>query len=256
LESQLRQAQKMEIIGQLAGGVAHDFNNILTVIQGNASLLQNTELKPEESQECMQQIAQAAERAATLTRQLLMFSRKQVMQPVNLNLNEVVAQMSKMLRRVLGEHISLQSNYAADLPLICADTGMIEQILMNLVVNARDAMPTGGSLTITTGVKNVDAEQATQTPGASPGLHVWLSVGDTGCGITPENLQRLFEPFFTTKEVGKGTGLGLATVYGIVQQHHGWINVASEVNRGTTFQIYFPTLANPPPKKKVEPLVI
>ena len=255
LETQLRQAQKMEIIGQLAGGVSHDFNNILTVIQGNASLLLNAELKPAEKTECTQQILHAAERAASLTRQLLMFSRKQVMQPANLSLNEVVAQMTKMLRRVIGENISLQSNYAANLPLIHGDPGMIEQILMNLVVNARDAMPAGGGLTITTGVKRFDREQADQIPGASPGLRVWLAVSDTGHGVAPENLPRIFEPFFTTKEVGKGTGLGLATVYGIVQQHHGWITVTSEVNKGTTFQIHFPAVVNAKPEKKAELLI-
>jgi PAS domain S-box-containing protein len=247
LETQLRQAQKMEIIGQLAGGVAHDFNNILTVIQGNAALSLNGEMKPEEKAECTQQIIRAAERAASLTRQLLMFSRKQVMQPVNLNLNEVVAQMTKMLRRVVGENISLQSNYAANLPFIHGDTGMIEQILMNLVVNARDAMLEGGNLTVATGMTTFDQEQAEQSPGASPGLHVWLTVSDTGSGITAENLPRIFEPFFTTKEVGKGTGLGLATVYGIVQQHHGWITVNSKVNQGTTVQIYFPVSVNAAP---------
>ncbi|MGA9452347.1 MAG: PAS domain S-box protein, partial [Verrucomicrobiia bacterium] len=255
LETQLRQAQKMEIIGQLAGGVSHDFNNILTVIQGNASLLLNAELKPAEKTECTQQILHAAERAASLTRQLLMFSRKQVMQPANLSLNEVVAQMTKMLRRVIGENISLQSNYAANLPLIHGDPGMIEQILMNLVVNARDAMPAGGGLTITTGVKRFDREQADPIPGASPGLRVWLAVSDTGHGVAPENLPRIFEPFFTTKEVGKGTGLGLATVYGIVQQHHGWITVTSEVNKGTTFQIHFPAVVNAKPEKKAELLI-
>jgi len=255
LETQLRQAQKMEIIGQLAGGVSHDFNNILTVIQGNASLLLNAELKPAEKTECTRQILHAAERAASLTRQLLMFSRKQVMQPANLSLNEVVAQMTKMLRRVIGENISLQSNYAANLPLIHGDPGMIEQILMNLVVNARDAMPAGGGLTIATGVKNFDKEQADQNPYASPGFYVWLAVSDTGHGIAQENLPRIFEPFFTTKEVGKGTGLGLATVYGIVQQHHGWITVTSEVNKGTTFQIHFPAVVNAKPEKKAELLI-
>ncbi len=255
LETQLRQSQKMEIIGQLAGGVSHDFNNILTVIQGNASLLLNAELKPDEKTECTQQILHAAERAASLTRQLLIFSRKQVMQPANLSLNEVVEQMTKMLRRVLGENISLQSNYAANLPLIHGDPGMIEQVLMNLVVNARDAMPAGGSLTIATGVKRFDNEQAEQIPGASPGLHVWLAVSDTGSGIAPEILSHIFEPFFTTKEVGKGTGLGLATVYGIMQQHHGWITVTSEVNRGTTFQIQFPAVVKAELEEKAELLI-
>jgi PAS domain S-box-containing protein len=251
LETQLRQSQKMEIIGQLAGGVAHDFNNILTVIQGNASLLLlNPDTNVAEKMEFTQQIVNAAERAASLTRQLLMFGRKQVMQPAYMSLNEVVAQMTKMLRRVLGEHISLQSNYAANLPFIHGDIGMIEQILMNLVVNARDAMPAGGRLTITTGVKTVDKEEAAQNSGASPGLHVWLAVSDTGTGIAPEVLPRIFEPFFTTKEVGKGTGLGLATVYGIVQQHHGWITVTSEISKGTTFRIYFPAAAKVRPEKK------
>ena len=255
LETQLRQAQKMEIIGQLAGGVSHDFNNILTVIQGNASLLLNGEMKPAEKTECTQQILQAAERAGSLTRQLLMFSRKQVMQPANLSLNEVVAQMTKMLRRVLGENISLRSNYAANLPFIYGDVGMLEQVLMNLVVNARDAMPAGGNLTIATGVEAVDEKQTAQNPGASPGLHVWLAVSDTGSGIARENLPRIFEPFFTTKEVGKGTGLGLATVYGIVQQHHGWITVTSEVNKGTTFQIHFPAVVKAEPEKKAGLLI-
>ena len=253
LETQLRQAQKMEIIGQLAGGVAHDFNNILTVIHGNASLLLGADVKPDEGTEYIQQIINATDRAATLTRQLLMFSRKQIMQAAKLNLNEVVAQMTKMLRRVLGEHISMHSNYAADLPFIFGDIGMLEQTLMNLVVNARDAMPAGGNLTISTGVKMFDRDQAEQCPGASPGLHVWLSVSDTGSGIPPENLPHIFEPFFTTKEVGKGTGLGLATVYGIVQQHHGWITVTSVVNQGTTFQIYLPALANADQKQDTEP---
>jgi PAS domain S-box-containing protein len=252
LATQLRQAQKMEIIGQLAGGVAHDFNNILTVIQGNASLLLNPELKPAEKTECSQQIVQAAQRAAGLTRQLLVFSRKQTIQLTHVSLNEIVAQMTKMLRRVLGENIALQSNYAANLPPIHGDAGMIEQVLMNLVVNARDAMPKGGSLTISTGVQTVDKEQAAQSPGAAPGLHVWLAVSDTGSGIAPENLPRIFEPFFTTKEVGKGTGLGLATAYGIIQQHHGWISVTSETNKGTTFRIYFPAVVNAEPEKKAE----
>jgi len=252
LENQLRQAQKMEIIGQLAGGVAHDFNNILTVIQGNASLLLNTDLKPAEKTECTQQIIHAAGRAASLTRQLLLFSRKQIMQPTNVSLNEVVAQMTKMLRRVVGENISLQSNYAANLPFIHGDTGMIEQVLMNLVVNARDAMPAGGSLTIATGVKMVDQEEAAQSHGALPGLHVWLAVSDTGSGIATVNMPRIFEPFFTTKEVGKGTGLGLATVYGIVQQHHGWITLTSEVNKGTTFRIHFPAVPDAKPEKRAE----
>jgi two-component system, cell cycle sensor histidine kinase and response regulator CckA len=242
LEQQLRQAQKMEAIGLLAGGVAHDFNNILTIIQGNASLLLNTPLQPAEQTDCAQQISRAAERAAGLIRQLLMFSRKQVMQPANVNLNEVVAQTAKMLQRILGEDIALQTNYAPKMAIIWADVGMIEQVLLNLVINSRDAMPEGGRLTISTGTETLDAAQAQQHPDGTPGRYVWLAVSDTGCGIPPENLTRIFEPFFTTKEVGKGTGLGLATVYGIVKQHRGWVQVGSELNQGTTFRIYFPAV--------------
>jgi two-component system, cell cycle sensor histidine kinase and response regulator CckA len=242
LEAQLRQAQKMEAIGTLAGGVAHDFNNILTVIHGNASMLQNPQLKSLDKSECAQQIVKAAERAAGLTRQLLMFSRKQAMQLANVNLNEVVGQTTKMLQRILGEDVALQTNYSPNIGVIRGDVGMIEQILLNLVINSRDAMPEGGQLTIATGTDMFSDKEAQQHPDAMPGLHVWLSVSDTGSGILPEALPRIFEPFFTTKEVGKGTGLGLATVYGIVRQHQGWIAVTSELNKGTTFRIHFPAL--------------
>jgi len=240
LESQFRQVQKMEAIGQLAGGVAHDFNNILTVIQGNASMLTMDNPRSEDSAECAQQIVAAAERAAGLTRQLLMFSRKQVMQPANRDLNDVIAQMTRMLQRILGEDVTLHSISTPNLPLIYADTGMIEQVLLNLAVNSRDAMPGGGKLTIMTGKESLTEEQAHENPDATPGLCVCLTVSDTGEGIPPEILPRIFEPFFTTKEVGKGTGLGLATVYGIVKQHRGWITVTSELKHGTTFRIYFP----------------
>jgi PAS domain S-box-containing protein len=229
LEEQLRQSQKMEAIGQLSGGIAHDFNNILTVIQGNASLLQEIQLKPEGILDCSNQIVRAAERAAGLTRQLLMFARNQQIQPVDLSLNEVVAHITRMLQRILGEDITLHTEYAPDLPLIHADVGMIEQIVLNLVVNARDAMLNGGKLTLRTGVE---------------GDHVCLQITDTGCGIPQKILPHIFEPFFTTKEVGKGTGLGLATVYGIVQQHHGKIAVQSQPDRGTTFTISFPASQN------------
>ena len=229
LEAQLRQSQKMEAIGQLSGGIAHDFNNILTVIQGNAALLQNLELEPAETHECSNQIARAAERAARLTRQLLMFARKQQMQPVNMDLNETVAQITKMLQRILGEDITLRTEYAPALPWINADPGMIEQIILNLAVTARDAMTNGGKLTIRT---STDAN------------HACLHVTDNGSGIAPEILPRIFEPFFTTKEVGKGTGLGLATVYGIVQQHRGKINVQSEPGKGATFTVCFPAISD------------
>jgi CheY-like chemotaxis protein len=177
------------------------------------------------------------------------------MQLTDLNLNDAVKQMTKMLQRILGEDIALQSNYGPDLPPIHADAGMVEQVLLNLVVNARDAMPEGGRLTIFTGVETVDEKYAQQNPNAKTGLHVRLTVTDTGCGIAPEVLPRIFEPFFTTKEVGKGTGLGLATVYGIIQQHHGWITVASEIKKGTTFRIYFPALAGAIVSKKSPPII-
>ncbi|MGA2177574.1 MAG: response regulator [Verrucomicrobiota bacterium] len=242
LETQFRQGQKMEAIGQLAGGVAHDFNNILTAIHGNASLLLISDLDPALRGECTQQIILAAERAASLTRQLLLFSRKQAMQPASLDLNEVVAGMIKMLKRILGEDITLCSELAPALPLIYADAGMIEQILLNLAVNSRDAMLAGGRLAITTGTETLDEEQARQNPEAAAGRHVCLDIADTGIGIPPEVLPRIFEPFFTTKEAGRGTGLGLATVHGIVKQHHGWITVKSEVGRGTAFRIYLPAI--------------
>jgi len=256
LEAQLRQAQKMEAIGQLAGGVAHDFNNLLTAIHGNAAQLLEDELAPGERLEFSQQILEAAERAATLTRQLLMFSRKQDMQPANLDLNEVVAQTTKMLQRILGEDISLAAEYIPDLPLIRADVGMMEQILLNLAVNSRDAMPEGGKLVIATGTEILDEKQVARIPGATPGQYVHLTITDTGCGIPAELLPRIFEPFFTTKEVGKGTGLGLATVYGIVQQHRGRITVTSEINQGTTFRIFFPAVTGEKAEKSTgtEPL--
>ena len=235
LESQLRQSQKMEAVGQLSGGIAHDFNNILTIIQGNAALLQNLDLQPEEIHDASNQISNAAERAAGLTRQLLLFARKQQMQLINLDLNETVAHITKMLQRILGEDLALRTEYASALPLIQADTGMIEQILLNLAVNARDAMSNGGKLTIRT----FSEKRSGKTENAEE-LWVGLQFTDNGSGIAPEILPRIFEPFFTTKEVGKGTGLGLATVYGIVQQHHGTINVQSEPGKGTTFTIAFP----------------
>ena len=243
LESQLRQSQKMEAIGQLAGGIAHDFNNLLTAIHTNAAQLLTPPLTPWETAECSQQILEAVERAASLTRQLLMFSRKQIMQPVILDLNDVVEQTAKMLQRILGEDISLEVEPAANLPAVQADIGMIEQILMNLAVNSRDAMPKGGKLVIATGTELLNDKQAARNAGAAPGLHVCLTISDSGCGIPAEHLPRIFEPFFTTKEPGKGTGLGLATVYGIVKQHQGWITVKSEADQGTTFRIYFPAVA-------------
>jgi PAS domain S-box-containing protein len=245
-QQQLRQSQKMEAIGQLAGGVAHDFNNMLAVIRGNAELLL---LEPTrytvETIECLKQVVAASERAANLTRQLLAFSRKQVMQSRPLVLNDVIADLTKMLRRIIGEHLDLQCRYAAHLPFIQADAGMIEQVLVNLAVNARDAMPNGGQLLITTAPVTFDEAPASAHPEARAGEFVCLAVADAGTGIAPENLPRIFEPFFTTKEVGKGTGLGLATVYGIVKQHQGWIEVSSQLGAGTTFTIFLPAIATP-----------
>jgi PAS domain S-box-containing protein len=243
LEAQLRQAQKMESVGQLAGGVAHDFNNLLTVIQGHVALLMMGAKLPEDALESARQISLAAERAANLTRQLLTFSRRQVIQPRNLDLNEVVNNMTNMLRRLLGEDITLQVNYAPALPLIHADPGMMEQILLNLSVNSRDAMPKGGGLFINTSVVTFNDAQARRIPDASTGDYVCLTVKDTGTGIPAENLPHIFEPFYTTKDVGKGTGLGLATVYGIVKQHRGCLRVHSQMDRETIFEIFLPVIA-------------
>ena len=240
LEGQYRQSQKMEAFGQLAGGVAHDFNNILAVIQLQAGLLKLEPSLSVEQLECAGDIEKAAKRAADLTRQLLLFSRKQTMQPRNLNLKDLVDNMTRMLQRTLGEPIQLQFKFAPEPLLVHADPGMLDQILLNLTVNARDAMPHGGQIIIETSAVEFDAVTAAQNPQARPGLFVCLSVSDTGCGIPPEILSRIFEPFFTTKGVGEGTGLGLATVFGIVQQHQGWIKVYSEVGRGTTFRVYLP----------------
>jgi two-component system cell cycle sensor histidine kinase/response regulator CckA len=231
LEAQLRQSQKMEAIGQLAAGVAHDFNNILTIMQG---LVRRLGLSASNEQSVMlDQIFETTERAASLTRQLLAFSRRQVLQPRVLRLGEVVANMSRMLERLIGENITLQAQHAADALPIEADAAMLEQIILNLAVNARDAMPHGGQLIVATDAVETESENG-------PLRWVRLRVTDTGTGIPPEIRTRIFEPFFTTKEVGKGTGLGLATVFGIVKQHNGFIDVSSEVGRGTTFTILFP----------------
>jgi PAS domain S-box-containing protein len=246
LEEQLRQSQKMEAIGQLAGGVAHDFNNILTVIHGHATLLLNGGNLADGQARSAQQIAQAAERAAGLTRQLLAFGRRQIMQIKCLDLNEVVSNMTKMLGRLLGENIALQLNYSPCPALVQADAGMIEQVLLNLAVNARDAMPKGGVLALKiTLLENYQRPQG-RVAGESPNRVVCLSAGDNGVGIAPENLGRVFEPFFTTKPVGKGTGLGLATVYGIIKQHQGWIEVESRLGQGTTFKVFLPASQGAP----------
>jgi len=239
LEEQLRQSQKMEAIGQLAGGVAHDFNNILTVIHGHASLLAASDLDDTGTRSA-QQITQAAERAAGLTRQLLTFSRRQLIQPKRLDMNKIVGNMTDMLGRILGEDVTLQLNYSAAPATVEADAGMMEQVLLNLAVNARDAMPRGGQLFVRISIADVNEDHVRRHPEARAGRFACVSKTDTGTGISPENLSRIFEPFFTTKEIGKGTGLGLATVYGIVKQHQGWVEVESTVGKGTTFRIYIP----------------
>jgi signal transduction histidine kinase/CheY-like chemotaxis protein/HAMP domain-containing protein len=240
LEEQLLQAQKMESIGQLAAGVAHDFNNMLTIIQGHTSkLLLNAHL-PDGVQDAVLAVYGAAERAAGLTRQLLMFSRKNIMQPRPLNLQEAVASLNKMLGRLLGETIELRLECPQPPPPIYGDPGMIDQILMNLAVNAHDAMPDGGTLTVRVDECWVGPDYLEHHPEARIGHFVRLQMSDTGCGMPAKVRARIFEPFFTTKEPGKGTGLGLATVFGIVKQHAGWIEVASEVGHGTTFTIFFP----------------
>ena len=238
LEEQFRQSQKMEAIGQLAGGIAHDFNNILTIILGHATLLTLAKMDPK-SLFSAQQIKQAGERAASLTRQLLAFGRKQIFNPRPLDLNRVVGKMTDLLARLLGEDVALQINLGQP-AIINADVSMLEQILLNLSVNSRDAMPRGGQMIIRIEACEVDEEHTLRVAEARVGKFVRLSHSDTGEGIPVENLSRIFEPFFTTKELGKGTGLGLATVFGIVKQHEGWVEVESEPGQGTRFFIYFP----------------
>ncbi len=240
LEAQLRQSQKMESVGQLAGGIAHDFNNLLTVISGHTGILLAMENLSPQITEPVREISEASRRAADLTRQLLTFSRKQVIELQVVDLNEVVRNVGKLLRRILGEDISLEVDFSPGPTSIKADLGMIEQVLLNLAVNSRDAMPKGGKLRINTSSVMIDESQARQNPEASIGRFVCLTFADSGSGIAPENLPRIFEPFFTTKEMDRGTGLGLATVYGIVKQHQGWIQVTSQLGKGTTFQILLP----------------
>jgi two-component system, cell cycle sensor histidine kinase and response regulator CckA len=247
LEAQLRYSVKMEAVGQLAAGVAHDFNNILTIIQGHADLLLQAPDSVEENEKSIRTIAAAAERAGQLIKQLLVFSRKQVMRQRAIQLNEVIQNMTPMLRGLLGEPIAFQVNAGPDLPPLSADLGMIEQVLVNLVLNARDAMPRGGRLTLTTSQQTLEPVCTLLNPEARPGQFVCLTVADTGCGMTQTTLGHLFEPFFTTKEPGKGTGLGLATVYGIVKQHQGWILVDSQLDAGSTFTIFLPRASRPAP---------
>ncbi|MDB6123645.1 MAG: sensor hybrid histidine kinase [Pedosphaera sp.] len=257
IEAQLRQSQKMESIGTLAGGVAHDFNNILAVIQMQSEMLTEWgDLSPSQA-ELIEGIGAAIHRANALTRQLLVFSRKEKMQLGDLDLNQSINSITNMLRRILGEDIQTQFKFALQPLFIHADAGMVDQVLMNLAVNSRDAMPKGGRLVIEISAVDFDETVSAQSAQGRPGSFVCLSVSDNGCGIAPENLSRVFEPFFTTKGVGKGTGLGLATVFGIVQQHKGWVNVYSEVGQGTTFRIYLPRLAklSISPQKTEQPVL-
>lgn len=253
LEEQFRQAQRMEAIGQFAGGIAHDFNNLLSVIQMQTSLLLTDPGVDSGIKGGIQEIMGAAERGADLTRRLLTFSRRETKRSKDLDLGEVLGNMIKLLRRIMGERISLETRFAPSLPLVNADPGMVEQVLMNLVINARDAMPDGGRLTVRLEKFELGAAEAAAKPGLAPGTFVCMQVCDTGCGIPRGTLPRIFEPFFTTKEDGKGTGLGLATVFGIVEQHHGKIEVESELNKGTTFKVFFPALQSLPVEAPAAP---
>jgi len=240
LEQQLRQAQKMEAVGRLAGGIAHDFNNILTAITGYADLLLEDLGATDPRRQDADEIHKAADRAAGLTRQLLAFSRQQVLQPTVLEVNKLVSDLEKMLRRLLGEDVQLATRLAPTTGRVKVDPGQLEQVIMNLAVNARDAMPNGGKLTLETGNVDLDEAYAADHYPARAGPFVLLAVSDTGTGMSEETQAHMFEPFFTTKEKGKGTGLGLATVYGIIKQSGGFIWVYSEVGRGTTFKLYLP----------------
>jgi two-component system, cell cycle sensor histidine kinase and response regulator CckA len=240
LEAQLIQSQKMEAIGQLAGGVAHDFNNLLAVIMGYGELLLGDFPSDDPKGNDVSEMLAAAKRGVSLTRQLLAFSRQQIVQPAILDLNDIVEGIEKMLRRIIGEHIRLSTKLATGLAHFRADASQVEQILLNLTVNARDAMPEGGRLHIETKNVTLDEAAASKQPGVSAGEYVVLSVRDTGIGMDEQTQKRVFEPFFTTKEVGKGTGLGLSTVYGIVRQSGGHIEIQSQLGQGATFEVFFP----------------
>lgn len=240
LENQLRQSQKMEAVGQLAAGIAHDFNNLLTIIQGHASIHLDASSLPLSVNTSLHQINGAAERAADLTRKLLAFSRRGMLRPKVLDLNEDIATVGQMLRRLLGEKVDLRLDFMQAPALVHADPTSLEQVLMNLTLNARDAMPDGGTITVSTTRVQFDASNLPTNPDAKPGTYIRIQVADTGTGMDEQTRLRIFEPFFTTKGLNKGTGMGLATVYGIVKQHEGWIDVVSEKGRGTVFDTYIP----------------
>ena len=266
LEHQLRQAQRLEAIGRLAGGVAHDFNNILTVILGRAEEVASDERVPGDLRDSVADLSQNAQRATALTRQLLAFSRRQTIEVRDVDLNSVVANVTRLLHRVLGEDIVVTFTYSEQPLAVRADPGMIEQVLLNLAVNARDAMPDGGRLSIDTSFVELSGNEPSSAD--SSGSWACLRVKDDGAGIAAEHLPHIFEPFFTTKDVGKGTGLGLATTYGIVQQHGGWIEVDSQIGHGTEFRVFFPrvgaamlaaapaAVAAPPPRGRETIMVV
>ncbi len=267
LEAQLRHSQRLESVGRLAAGVAHDINNILVVIQGNSDLLRVSKKVSPDLIEPLEQISQAADRAGKLTTKLLAFSRRNIIQPKALDLNEVIRNVMMLLHRTLGEDVILDFTPTADLPPIFADESMMEQVIINLAVNARDAMAQGGHLTIQTAVVPINDAYAQTHPEARVGDFDVLTIADTGCGMDNVTLSRIFEPFFTTKEAGKGTGLGLATVYGIVKQHQGWIEVNSQKGKGTSFRVYLPrslqdacildpTRSAPPPRGGNETILV
>jgi signal transduction histidine kinase len=256
LEARLRKSQKLEAVGLLASGIAHDFNNVLTVISGQCHLLLNKESLDAGGRARVEEIDRAAERGASLTRQLLAFSRRQVLQPSVLDLNQVLLDMKAMLVRVIGEDVVIECSLAPDLGRVRADRGQIEQVIVNLVMNARDAMPRGGKLTLRTGNVEVDEARARRTAGLRSGSYVLLSVSDRGAGMSEEILSRIFEPFFTTKELGRGTGLGLSTVHGIVDQSDGFIEASSAPGQGSTFEVLLPGVNEPlpvPPEESPRP---
>jgi signal transduction histidine kinase len=256
LEERLRQAHKMEAVGRLAGGVAHDFNNLLTIIRGNSDLLIDRPGADDFHRKCVEQIQKASGRAVAMTRQLLAFSRMQVLQPRVIDLNHVVAEMGKMLPRLIGEHIEYSFSPDTQLASVKADPGQIEQVILNLAVNARDAMAQGGKLGVRTGNISMDGAEAAERPPMTPGRYAMLTVTDTGHGMDEATKAHIFEPFFTTKEMGKGTGLGLATVYGIVKQSGGFIWVISSPGNGTTFEIYLPQADGAAAHPLAEPKVV